>query len=82
MRVHRALAPSEIQTRFDLQVSTGLTPLVGREEELNLLLRRWREVKAGHGQVMRLSGEPGIGKSRLLQALRERLADEVQASIE
>ena len=51
----------------------ALTPLVGRDEELDLLLRRWSQAKDGEGQVVLLSGEPGIGKSRILSALRERL---------
>src|SRR6185437_12753699 len=54
----------------------GLTELVGREEELELLLRRWSRAKAGEGQVVLLSGEAGIGKSRLTAALLERLANE------
>jgi predicted ATPase len=53
-----------------------LTELVGREEELELLLRRWLKAKAGEGQVVLLSGEAGIGKSRLTAALLERLAAE------
>ena len=53
---------------------TGLTELVGREEELELLLRRWSRAKTGEGQVVLLSGEAGIGKSRLTAALLERLA--------
>jgi predicted ATPase len=53
-----------------------LTELVGREEELELLLRRWSKAKSGEGQVLLLSGEPGIGKSRLTAALMERLAPE------
>jgi predicted ATPase len=55
---------------------SGLTALVGREEELELLLRRWSQAKTGEGQVVLLSGEPGIGKSRLTAVLLERLADE------
>ena len=55
---------------------TGLTDLVGREEELEILLRRWSKAKTGQGQVVLLSGEPGIGKSRLTAALMERLAVE------
>src|SRR6202048_1745947 len=51
-----------------------LTALIGREEELELLLRRWASAKTGEGQVLLLSGEPGIGKSRLSAALMERLA--------
>jgi hypothetical protein len=56
--------------------ATGLTELVGREEELELLLRRWSRAKTGEGQVVLLSGEAGIGKSRLTAALLERLAAE------
>src|SRR5258708_831954 len=56
--------------------ATGLTALVGREEESELLLRRWARAKAGEGQVVLLSGEAGIGKSRLTAALLERLAAE------
>src|ERR1700754_5227163 len=57
-----------------------MTPLVGRGEELDLLLRRWSQAQDGEGQVVLLSGEPGIGKSRILGALRERLeAQSVQA---
>ena len=53
-----------------------MTPLVGRDEELDLLLRRWARAKAGDGQVVLVSGEPGIGKSRLVAALAERLRPE------
>jgi predicted ATPase len=56
--------------------ASGLTDLVGREEELDLLLRRWSKAKSGEGQVVLLSGEAGIGKSRLTAALLERLAAE------
>jgi predicted ATPase len=56
--------------------ASGLTELVGREEELELLTRCWSKAKSGEGQVVLLSGEPGIGKSRLTAALMERLANE------
>ena len=70
-RVERALVT---ESRFDAsRGDSALTPLVGREEELDLLLRRWSQAKDAEGQVVLLSGEPGIGKSRILGALRERL---------
>ena len=60
--------------RFDAaHVDAGLTPLVGREEELALLLRRWQDAKGAEGHVVLLSGEPGIGKSRVARALCERI---------
>jgi class 3 adenylate cyclase/predicted ATPase len=62
--------------RFEALHGEHLTPLVGREHELGILLERWAWAKDGDGQVMLLSGEPGIGKSRLIRALRERLDDE------
>jgi class 3 adenylate cyclase len=71
-----AVRPSSIESRFDALHSTGLTELVGREEELELLLRRWTKAKSGEGQVVLLSGEPGIGKSRLTAALVECIASE------
>jgi len=82
MRVYRISAQSEVQSRFELAIQAGLTPLVGREEELQLLCSRWEMVRAGQGQVVLLSGEPGIGKSRLMQALGERLMAEPHVSIE
>ena len=77
-RVERAQVT---ESRFDAsRGDSALTPLVGREEELNLLLRRWSQTKDGEGQVVLLSGEPGIGESRILSTLRERLdAEGVQA---
>src|SRR2546426_1546773 len=60
-------------------MGTGLTPLVGREQEVGLLLARWAQVKEGIGQVVLLSGEAGIGKSRLVQVLKEHVATEPQA---
>ena len=70
-----ALRPASVESRFDALHATELTELVGREEELDLLLRRWSKAKTGEGQVVLLSGEPGIGKSRLTAALMEHLAD-------
>ena len=75
-RAWAALRPSSVEGRFEALHASGLTALVGREEELELLLRRWTEAKSGEGQVVLLSGEAGIGKSRLTAALLERLASE------
>ena len=76
VRAWAALRPSSVESRFEALHASGLTELVGREEELELLLRRWSKAKTGEGQVVLLSGEPGIGKSRLTAALLERLATE------
>ena len=76
VRAWAALRPASVESRFDAMHATGLTELVGREEELELLLRRWSKAKSGEGQVVLLSGEPGIGKSRLTAALLERVAAE------
>src|SRR5664279_2921587 len=64
----RALRPASVEGRFEAMHTSGLTDLVGREEELDLLLRRWSTAKSGEGQVVLLSGEAGIGKSRLTAA--------------
>jgi class 3 adenylate cyclase/tetratricopeptide (TPR) repeat protein len=76
VRAWAALRPSSVESRFDAMHASGLTELIGREEELELLLRRWSKANAGEGQVVLLSGEPGIGKSRLTAALMERLSTE------
>jgi class 3 adenylate cyclase len=76
VRAWAALRTSSVEGRFEALHGTGLTELVGREEELELLLRRWSRAKTGEGQVVLLSGEAGIGKSRLTAALLERLATE------
>jgi predicted ATPase len=65
-----------VESRFEALHASGLTELVGRQEELELLLRRWSKARTGEGQVVLLSGEAGIGKSRLTAALLERLATE------
>ena len=71
-----ALRASSVESRFEALHAGGLTALVGRDEELEMLLRRWSKAKTGEGQVVLLSGEAGIGKSRLTAALLERLAGE------
>jgi class 3 adenylate cyclase len=73
----QVLGESPVESRFDaLHVGSALTPLVGREEEIELLLRRWQQSSRGEGQVVLISGEPGIGKSRLSAALKKRVDDE------
>jgi class 3 adenylate cyclase/predicted ATPase len=75
-RAWAALRARSVESRFEALHATDLTALVGRDEELELLLRRWSQAKVGQGQVALLSGEAGIGKSRLAAALMERLAGE------
>jgi tetratricopeptide (TPR) repeat protein len=75
-RAWAALRVSSVEGRFEALHTTSLTALVGRQEESGLLLRRWSSAKGGEGQVVLLSGEAGIGKSRLTAALLERLAGE------
>jgi class 3 adenylate cyclase/predicted ATPase len=71
--VYRVLGASGVQSRLDVASMRGLTPLVGRASEVHLLLERWRQAQAGMGQVVLLSGEPGLGKSRLVQTLKDHL---------
>ncbi len=75
-RAWAVLRASSVESRFEAMHATGLTALVGREEESELLLRRWSKAKTGEGQVVLLSGEAGIGKSRLTAALLESLSTE------
>jgi class 3 adenylate cyclase len=79
LEVHQVLYERMARSRLDVAGSMGLTPLVGREQEIQLLLERWAQVKDGSGQVVLLSGEAGIGKSRLVQVLPEQVAAEPQA---
>jgi class 3 adenylate cyclase/predicted ATPase len=76
VRAWQATGASDVESRFEAQHGRALTPLVGREEELELLLRRWQQARSGDGSVVLISGEPGIGKSRIVQALLERLGAE------
>ena len=76
VRAWAVLRPSSVASRFEALHPSALTPLVGREEELELLLRRWSRANGGEGQVVLLSGEAGIGKSRLTFALLQQLARE------
>ena len=76
VRAWAALRPASVESRFEALHANGLTELVGRDEELELLLRRWSKAKSGEGQVVLLSGEAGIGKSRLTAALLESIANE------
>src|SRR5262249_32156929 len=82
LEVSRVLHESGAQTRLDIVPPRGLTPLVGRDEDVALLHRRWDQAKAGQGQVVLLSGEPGIGKSRLVQVLKAHVAAEAHTRIE
>jgi class 3 adenylate cyclase/predicted ATPase len=76
VHARRVVGESVVEGRFEAQAGIALTPMVGRGEEVELLLSRWRQACDGDGRVVLLSGEPGIGKSRLVQALSERIADE------
>src|SRR2546428_52476 len=71
LQVYRVLQESRARTRLDVITPRGVTPLVGRDEEVALMQRRWNQATAGMGQVVLLSGEAGIGKSRLVQGLKE-----------
>src|SRR6185295_12571286 len=76
LNIYRVLSESGAQGRLDIAQPRGLTPLVGREQEVGLLCERWEQVKAGHGHVVLLTGEAGIGKSRLVQRLKDHVTNE------
>jgi AAA ATPase domain len=71
-----ALRTSSVESRFEAFHAGGVTELVGRDEEFDLLVRRWHQAKSGEGRVVLISGEPGIGKSRLTAALSEAIEGE------
>ena len=82
IELYRVQGEGAAHTRFEVAVQKGLIPLVGREEELSVLQRRWTQAKEGAGQVVLLSGEAGIGKSRLVQELKEHVSAEGATRIE
>jgi predicted ATPase len=76
MHIYQVLSESGATSRLDVAQPRGLTPLVGREQEVGLLVERWEQVKVGHGHVILLTGDAGIGKSRLVQVLKDHIANE------
>ena len=82
IQVYQVVGESGTRSRLDVAGRTSLTPLVGREEEVGLLRKRWEQVNEGLGQVVFVSGEAGIGKSRLLQVFKERLGEQPQTWLE
>jgi class 3 adenylate cyclase/predicted ATPase len=79
-RAWRVVGESGVVSRFEA-LRSGTTPLVGRDEELDLLLRRWQQAKSGAGRVVLVSGEPGIGKSRLTAALSQHIESEAHTRL-
>lgn len=76
VRAWRVIREGSAESRFEAMHGGALTPLIGREHELGMLLERFERARDGEGQVVLLSGQPGIGKSRTVSTLRERLAGE------
>jgi class 3 adenylate cyclase len=75
VQAYQVLRPSSVESRFEA-LRTTTTPLGGREEEIELLMRRWQQAQQGHGSVVLVCGEPGIGKSRIVQTVQDRLGSE------
>jgi class 3 adenylate cyclase/predicted ATPase len=82
LQVYQVIRVTEVQQRFDIAVARGLTPLVGREHEVGLLRDRWAQVQAGRGHIVVLSGEAGIGKSRLVQVVKDEIIGATALRIE
>jgi predicted ATPase/class 3 adenylate cyclase len=82
VRVHQAVQASGVRSRLDVVAATELTPFIGREQELGLLEDRFAQVAEGNGQAVLIQGEAGIGKSRLVQAFRERIAERAHTWLE
>jgi DNA-binding winged helix-turn-helix (wHTH) protein/class 3 adenylate cyclase/tetratricopeptide (TPR) repeat protein len=81
VRAWQVLGIGAVDSRFEALRASTLTPFVGRDEELELISRRWAEAKRGQGRVVVVTGEPGIGKSRLMRALHERLGAEIHSPL-
>ena len=82
VRAHRAISVSGVRSRLDVIAATELTPFIGREQELMLLEDRFAQVGEGNGQAVLIQGEAGIGKSRLVQSFRERIAERAHSWLE
>jgi class 3 adenylate cyclase len=82
VQVYRALRDSGTRSRLDLPSTRGLTPLVGREQEVESLVERWRHVQAAQGQVVLIAGDGGIGKSCLVQVLKDQVAGDAHTRLE
>ena len=82
LQVHQVVRATEVQHRLDVAAARGLTPLVGREHEVGLLRDRWAQVQAGRGHIVLLSGEAGIGKSRLVQVVKDEIIGAATLRIE
>jgi hypothetical protein len=83
VQLYRVVQPSGVRGRFEAVAATrGLTPFVGREDELRSLMNRWERALGGEGQVALIIGEAGIGKSRLLQRFHEQIADTPHSWVE
>src|SRR5262249_5394078 len=79
--VWQVLRPSTVESRFEALRPASLTLLIGRDAEMELLLRRWERAQDGEGQIVLISGEPGIGKSRLTAAFEGRLSGEAHTRL-
>src|SRR4029453_8734773 len=82
LQVYQVVGATEVQQRFDVAAARGLPPLVGREPEVALLRERWTQAQAGQGHIVVLSGEAGIGKSRLVQVVKDEMAGTAALRIE
>jgi class 3 adenylate cyclase/tetratricopeptide (TPR) repeat protein len=82
VKVYQVIAPSTRRTKFDVSAERGLTPFVGRERGLELLLDGFKRVKEGRGQAFSIMGEAGVGKSRILYEFRKAVANEDVTFIE